>query len=203
MSPVPRAGRGDAPPTEAERLRRRVLWTMPTGLYLVGSGHGSRVNLMTANWVMQVATDPVLVAVAVEHDAVTAALVADGGAFAVSILDRADRSVVRRFVKPVTDVARDQSGRLAALAGEAVVEVGGLPVLARALAFLRCEVRHRVEWDAAGPGGGSRASHLMFAGEVVEAGFGPGRPEGGEGVAGADASGEVLRMEDTRMHYGG
>jgi len=29
---------------------------MPTGLYLVGSRAGDQANLMTANWVMQVAT---------------------------------------------------------------------------------------------------------------------------------------------------
>ena len=40
-----------------DRLRRRVLWSMPTGLFVVGSRHGDRRNLMTANWVMQVATD--------------------------------------------------------------------------------------------------------------------------------------------------
>jgi flavin reductase (DIM6/NTAB) family NADH-FMN oxidoreductase RutF len=42
---------------------------MPTGLYLVGSRSGDEANPMTANWVMQVATAPVLVAVSIEAGA--------------------------------------------------------------------------------------------------------------------------------------
>ena len=52
-------------PEEYDRLRRRVLWSLPTGLFVVGSRAGARRNLMTCNWVMQVATTPKLVAVAV------------------------------------------------------------------------------------------------------------------------------------------
>ena len=60
---------------------------------------------MTANLVVQVCMEPKLVGVALEHDSVTAGLVSAGGGFTVSLLARADRDVVRRFVKPVTDVA--------------------------------------------------------------------------------------------------
>ena len=35
-------------PDEYDRLRRRVLWSMPTGLFVVGSRAGDRRNLMTA-----------------------------------------------------------------------------------------------------------------------------------------------------------
>ena len=59
-------------PDDYDRLRRRVLWSLPTGLFVVGSRAGDRRNLMTANWVMQVATAPKLVAVAVERGSVTA-----------------------------------------------------------------------------------------------------------------------------------
>jgi hypothetical protein len=34
---------------EYDKLRRRVLWKMPSGLYLLGSRHGERRNLMTLN----------------------------------------------------------------------------------------------------------------------------------------------------------
>ena len=71
---------------ELDRHRRRVLWALPTGLYLVGSRHGDEVNLMTANLVVQVCIEPKLVGVALERDSVTARLVAAGGAFAISLL---------------------------------------------------------------------------------------------------------------------
>ena len=53
---------------------------MPTGLFVVGSRAGDRRNLMTCNWVMQVATAPKLVAVAVERGSVTRELIEAGGA---------------------------------------------------------------------------------------------------------------------------
>jgi len=170
-----------------DRLRRRVLWSLPTGLYLIGSradqpdGSVQR-NLMTANLVVQVATDPKLVAVAVDATAVTAGLVDAGGCFTVSLLHRDDRAVVRKFVKPADDVEVDADGRAVAIAGHPVVEQAtGAPILAAAAAWLDCEVRHR--WPL--------GSHHLFVGEVVAVGG----PEGDIG--------EILRMEDTRMNYGG
>lgn len=175
-------GAGDPQDGLDGRLRRRVLWALPTGLYVVGSRAGDRRNLMTANLVVQVATEPKLVAVAVDAGAVTAELVAQGGAFAVSILAREDRAVVRRFVKPVADVEVDAAGRAVAMAGERVTEVvTGAPVLSRAVAWLDCEVRHRLPLG----------SHDLCIGEVVAVGG----PEG--------EMPPVLRMEDTRMSYGG
>ena len=165
-----------------DRLRRRVLWALPTGLYVVGSRDGDRCNLMTANLVVQVATDPKLVAVAVDDGAVTADLVAGGGCFSVNLLARADRAAVRRFVKPVADVVTGPDGRVVSMGGEVVTEaVTGAPVLGRAVAWLDCAVRHRLDLG----------SHRLFVGEVV----GVGGPEG-------DLP-PVLRMEDTRMNYGG
>ena len=46
------------PDEELDRHRRRVLWALPTGLYLVGSRAGDEVNLMTANLVVQVCIEP-------------------------------------------------------------------------------------------------------------------------------------------------
>ena len=97
-------------PDAYDRLRRRVLWSLPTGLYVVGSRSGDRRNLMTCNWLMQVAITPKLVAVSVERGSVTGALIAEGGGFSVSVLSRADRALVRRFVKPVKDVETDGAG---------------------------------------------------------------------------------------------
>jgi flavin reductase (DIM6/NTAB) family NADH-FMN oxidoreductase RutF len=161
---------------------------MPTGLYVIGSRARSdgaiERNLMTANLVMQVATEPKLVAVAVDAAAVTHRLVVAGGCFSVSLLLRGDRVVVRRFVKPVPDAAvlPDGDGRAISMAGEEVCEQAtGAPILRRAVGWLDCEVRRRIDLG----------SHGLFVGEVVAVGG----PEG-------DLPG-VLRMEDTRMSYGG
>lgn len=173
--------------TVDDRLRRRVLWSLPTGLYLIGSrarqvdGTVAR-NLMTANLVVQVAVEPKLVAVAVDATAVTCRLVEAGGCFSVSILHREDRAVVRRFVKPVEDVVLGADGRAEAMAGQPVTEQAtGAPILAAAAGWLDCELRHQLPLG----------SHRLFVGEVAAVGG----PDG-------DMP-EVLRMEDTRMNYGG
>jgi len=175
-------------PVAYDRLRRRVLWALPTGLYLVGSRaslDGSvRANLMTANSVMQVSVAPKLVAVAVDRDALTRRLIDAGRCFTVCLLARQDRAVVRRFVRPVAGVALGPDGRLSALDGEPVTEARtGAPVLLRSPAWLDCAVREAVELG----------SHMLYLGEVVDAG---GPPNGQEMP-------ELLRMEDTRMSYGG
>ena len=195
------AAGGPTDPEAFDRLRRRVLWSMPSGLFVVGSRAGDRRNLMTANWVVQVATAPKLVAVAVEADSVTRGLIEAGGSFSVSVLARSDRGLVRRFVKPVRDIVTDRQGVATALQGEAVVEVAlGLPCLAASLAWLACAVRTVIAWDglvADGPGEEEAgvASHVLVVGEVVAAGE-TGRPA----APGDDA---VLSMADTRMNYGG
>lgn len=182
----------------ADRLRRRVLWSMPTGLYVVGSRDGARANLMTCNLIMQVSTTPRLVAMAIESNALTRSLIVASGVFSVCILDRRDRALVRRFVKPVDDQRVDAAGTLVALGGEPVHEVvGGVPVLDASLAWLACRLRQDLE-----PGGdaGPSSSHRLLIGEVVDAG----EAEGREPAAGQEpVVREVLRMEDTRMNYGG
>ncbi len=179
-----------------DRVRRRVLWAMPTGLFVVGSRSGDRRNLMTCNWVMQVATAPKLVAAGIESGAVTRSLIEESGTFAVSLLARSDRGLVRRFVKPVREVEVDRAGVATGLQGEPVVEVaGGLPVLTAAVAWLVCSVRSVQAWDTAeGPGTGS---HVLVIGEVVDAG------ETDRLATLADGADGVLSMADTRMSYGG
>src|SRR5438034_10892572 len=82
-----------ADPEEYDKLRRRVLWTMPSGLYIIGSRAGDRRNGMTANWVTQVGFDPKLLAVSVEHGAVTHELIGEGAVFSVNLVDREDRAI--------------------------------------------------------------------------------------------------------------
>jgi flavin reductase (DIM6/NTAB) family NADH-FMN oxidoreductase RutF len=160
---------------------------MATGLFVIGSraviDGGDRVNLMTASLVVQVATEPKLIGAAVDTSAVTAALIGASGRFTVNLVPRDERAVVRRFVKPVTDIVRGADGAVVEMAGQVVREgMHGVPVLAAAAGVLECEVRHRLDF----------VSHHLFVGEVVNV-VGPAE---GEDVP-------VLRMEDTRMSYGG
>lgn len=160
-----------------DRLRRRVLWSFPYGLYVVGSTDGERLNGMTINWVTQVSFDPKLVAIGVEHGAFTHELLSAGRVFALCTIAREDRAIVRKFTKPV------EVDRAAMTLNGFPYRLGvtGAPILVQAPAFVDCEVRETVECGG----------HTLFVGEVVDAGF-----QQAEDTP-------VLRMEDTRMSYGG
>lgn len=166
-------------PDEYDRLRRRVLWKMPSGLYVVGSTDRSRRrNGMTLNWATQVSFDPKWLGIGVEKDAYTHELIVACGVFTLCLVDREDRAIVRKFTKPV-DVdldARTLNG-FEYFDGPAT----GAPVLAQSVAYLECEVRQPVEIG----------NHTLFLGEIVNAAFLK------------DEATPVLRMEDTRMNYGG
>lgn len=178
IGPYP-ASVGDDPDAQVDydKLRRRVLWTLPYGLYALGSRAGERRNLMTVNWVSQVSFEPKLVGVGIEKPALTHELVRDGWVFTLNTIAREDRAIVRKFTKPC-----EWDPAASTLNGFAVHDgTTGAPILDQAPAFLECEVRQAVELG----------EHTFFIGEVVDAGFQ------------ADEATEVLRMEDTRMNYGG
>ena len=173
VGPIPEGADAE----EYDKLRRRVLWKMPSGLYVIGSRHGDRLNLMTANWVTQVSFDPKLVGVSVEKEALTHELITEGRVFSVNIVSREDRAIVRKFTKPVeVDPVANTLNGFPFHAGRT-----GAPVLDQAVAYVDCELRQAFEVG----------DHTLFLGEIVDSGFQQ------------DEAVEVLRMEDTRMNYGG
>ena len=145
---------------------------------------------MTISWVTQVALEPKLLGVGVERGAVTHDLLVESGVFALSVLPRAERTLVRRFAKPVQDQTVDDQTGVGEMQG-AAVRAGptGAPILDVAVAWIDCEVRHALELG----------SHSWFVGEVVDCGL---LDQDTDSAAGTDQV-EVLRMEDTRMSYGG
>jgi flavin reductase (DIM6/NTAB) family NADH-FMN oxidoreductase RutF len=166
-------------PDEYDRLRRRVLWKMPSGLYVVGStDKGERRNAMTLNFATQLSFDPKWLGISVEREAFTYELISAGGVFSLCLVDREDRAIVRKFTKPVAvDLVAHTLNEFPYFDGP----VTGAPVLAQAVGYVECDVRQTVEIG----------DHTLFLGEVVNAGFLK------------DEETPVLRMEDTRMNYGG
>ncbi len=178
IGPYPESAQTEEQQIAYDKLRRRVLWKLPYGLYVVGSTDGAdRRNGMTTNWVTQMSFDPKWIGVGIERGAFTHELIAAAGVFSVCVIDREDRAIVRKFTKPVEV---DLAART--LNGFAFLErTTGAPILAQSVAFLDCAVRDRMEVG----------NHTFFAGEVVDSGFLK------------DEDTPVLRMEDTRMNYGG
>jgi flavin reductase (DIM6/NTAB) family NADH-FMN oxidoreductase RutF len=178
VGPFPAGVDNDEARSEYDKRRRRLLWTFPSGLYVIGAREGDRRNCMTLNWCTQVSFDPKLVGVSVEKTAFTHELIDAGGAFTINTIDREDRAIVRKFTKPVTvDLTASTVNEFPFHDGPAT----GVPVLAQAVAFVECGVRQTVDCG----------DHTFFIGEVVNAVFQKDEETG------------VLRMEDTRMSYGG
>ena len=167
-----------------DRRTRRVLWSLPTGLYVVGGGDirqtPKSANLMTVNLVMQVSTTPRVLAVSFETTSRTLQAVREFQQLSLSVLHRSDRAVIRRFVKPVIEgLVEGSSGP--EMAGEPVtVGLTGLPRLAGAAAWLEGNVVGETSFE----------SHVVVFAEVSASGE-------------SEGPYEVLRMEDTRMNYGG
>jgi len=178
IGPFPeRVGDDAEAQADYDKLRRRLLWTFPSGLYVIGSRAGDRRNGMTAIWVTQVSFEPKLVGVGIEKPALTHELISEGGSFTVCTIAREDRAIVRKFTKPV-EVDLDAR----TLNGFPFHDgTTGAPILDQAVAFVDCEVRQQVDCGTS----------TLFLGEVVDAGFQK------------DEATPVLRMEDTRMSYGG
>ncbi len=177
IGPFPDGADTDEAREAYDKTRRRVLWTLPYGLYVVGSRAGDRRNLMTLNWATQLSFEPKLVGVGVEKSAFTHELVDQGGVFSLCTVSRDDRAIVRKFTKPVeVDLAAMTMNGFAFHDG-----ASGAPILDQAPGYLDCEVRQRVD----------AGNHSFFVGEVIDASFQ------------ADEDTPVLRMEDTRMNYGG
>jgi flavin reductase (DIM6/NTAB) family NADH-FMN oxidoreductase RutF len=174
VGPFPEGGDAE----EYDKLRRRILWNMPSGLYIVGSTDGGeRRNGMTLNWTTQLGFDPKLLGIGVEREAFTNELITAGGVFSLNLLDLEDRAIVRKFTKPVeVDLGAKTLNGFPFHDGKT-----GAPVLDQAVAYLDCEVRQSVD----------TGSHTLFIGEIVDCGFQK------------DEETPVLRMEDTRMNYGG
>jgi flavin reductase (DIM6/NTAB) family NADH-FMN oxidoreductase RutF len=142
-----------ADPDDYDRLRRRLLWKMPSGLYVAGSRSADNTtrNLMTLNWATQLSFDPKWIGIGVEREALTHSLITAAGVFSLCLIDREDRAIVRKFTKPV-----DVDVEAHTLAGFPYFDgpVSGAPVLAQV------SVNHSPEVEALAVAARSSGCHL-------------------------------------------
>ena len=157
-----------------DELLNKVTWKVTNTLALIGSRAGDERNAMTASWITQLSMEPVLIGVAVDNEAVTRRLLADGGSFTVNLWDASDTRVFVKFSKPAVDDGSTLNGRAVRDA------TTGAPVFDEAIAWMDCKVRHQLDLG----------THTLFVGEVVDAAIN-------------DGEARAASMSDTRMKYGG
>jgi flavin reductase (DIM6/NTAB) family NADH-FMN oxidoreductase RutF/rubredoxin len=132
----------------------RALWTLSYGLYVVSARAAGRGNGQIANTVFQVSAVPARVAVAINKENLTHALIRDGGYFAVSVLAAtAPMELIGLF--------GFKSGRDVDKLAQVAVREGTHCPLVTEHALAVTEARVVGEVDA--------GTHTLFVGEVVTA----------------------------------
>ncbi len=122
------------------------------GVYVVGAAHNEQRDAFTAAWVMQVSFNPLLLAVSINPQNASYALVRDSGAFTVNVLKQGQLEIAQRFG---TRSGR-QEDKLAAVRWHP--GRSGAPVLDDGLAYFECEVTQHL------PAG----DHELVLGRVVD-----------------------------------
>ncbi|CAG4903923.1 unnamed protein product [Acidithrix sp. C25] len=161
------------------RDQRRLLWSLPTGLYLLGTNYDKAPHLMTTSWVSQVATSPKILMFSVEASSKTARNLDHTKTFALSILKTAQRSLIRRYVKgdQVVNFTED----LLEIEGNTFSLTSNLdPFVPDGVGVIEGQIQSKVTFE----------SHFVFFGEVTN-------------MALFDSECDVLSMADTKMNYGG
>jgi flavin reductase (DIM6/NTAB) family NADH-FMN oxidoreductase RutF len=77
-----------------------ALGHMTYGIYILTSRSGSEINGMVASWVTQVSYSPPLIMVAVHPNRYSHDLIKKGNAFALHVLDRSQKDMLKRFKGP-------------------------------------------------------------------------------------------------------
>jgi len=127
----------------------KALGEMPYGLYIIGSRMGDDVNGMMADWVIQVAFTPRLIAVSIENDARTLENIRASGVFTVNLLASDEMELAAKFAQPYYgskikgrgDPAKSEiHHKLDGVKYEPGPETG-CPILSNVLAWFECRVR--------------------------------------------------------------
>ncbi len=169
-----------------DRLRRRIFWAMPSGIYLIGSCHDKKINLMTINWVTQVSAEPKILVAGVEKSSLTMELIEKSKKFSLNFIQLQDKAVARTYAKAAVV---DFEGMKLSGNKFYFTKLLKVPVLESAVAYFEVSVIGITNFS----------SHNAVFGEVV----------GGEIVDESlkenqlEFSSKVLKMNDTKMHYGG
>jgi flavin reductase (DIM6/NTAB) family NADH-FMN oxidoreductase RutF len=114
-----------------------VLGRVPSGIYILTIGTGTRATGMLASWVMQAGFEPPMVSVAVKQGRYVCDWLTAGEPFVLNLLGESEQKLMKHF-------ARGFEPGTPAFEGLEITHCArGVPVLTEALGHLECEpVRH-------------------------------------------------------------
>ncbi len=119
-----------------------VLGRVPSGIYILTIGTGTRATGMLASWVMQAGFEPPMVSVAVKQGRYVCDWLTAGEPFVLNLLGASEQKLMKHF-------ARGFEPGMPAFDGVAIAHCArGVPVLTETLGHLECEpVRHMDSGD--------------------------------------------------------
>jgi flavin reductase (DIM6/NTAB) family NADH-FMN oxidoreductase RutF len=133
---------------------RRVYGCFPTGVTVVTCRVGSRTHGITVNSFTSLSLDPPLVLVCIDRNAIAFDMIPEAGAFAVNVLNEAQRRICDYFAKRLAPDPNDEFAEIPHRLGSS-----GAPLVDGAVATIDCRLTARY------PGG----DHEIFIGEVIDA----------------------------------
>jgi flavin reductase (DIM6/NTAB) family NADH-FMN oxidoreductase RutF len=174
--------------SDDDERRRRVVWTVPTPLGVLGTTNAADVpHLMTISWFIPVANDPSQILFSLEATSRSATNLRERPVATISLLHRENRSLARQFVKTHMDEVVDPEhprfhGVDVVKATNSTYYLGdAAAVLSGSVSFLRELSTHSL-WLLA-------VEEIGATNEVLD------------GAASAHAT-PILGVHDTRMNYG-
>ena len=129
-----------------------ALGQMTYGIYVLTTRVDDIINGMIASWVTQVSYEPPLIAVAVHPNRYSHDLVEKSRSFALHILDRSQKDLLKTFKGP------DPEKKFSTISWEP--GRAGSPIIKDCLAWFELTVEERLT-----PG-----NHTLFIGEVIDGG---------------------------------
>jgi flavin reductase (DIM6/NTAB) family NADH-FMN oxidoreductase RutF len=122
------------------------------GVYIIGVAHGAQRDAFTASAIMQASYDPLMLALAINPEHASYALLRAGRTFSVAVLEQQQLELARRFGTTAPGSA-DKMHSVAWRIGKR-----GAPIVDSALAFFDCAVQAEM------PAG----DHRIVLGQVID-----------------------------------
>ncbi|HKZ70728.1 MAG TPA: flavin reductase family protein [Anaerolineales bacterium] len=135
--------------------KKTVLRLFTYGLFAVTAKDGAGAHGMLANWITQIAFEPPMLALAVEHDSHMRTLIDMHGAFVVNVLESGQRELAGQLGKTFAkhpDKFKDLSWKPGPVTGSPIMEAG--------LGWVECRVTEEM----------TTGDHILYIAEVAEAG---------------------------------
>ena len=150
-----------------------ILKRLNYGIYVVTMGDGTKGNAFTASWVMQVSSEPPLIAVAVHNKHQSSFLLKNGGAFVVNLIGKGQDEVVKAYYGPAE--AGYNKLQATSVTDSPATKT---PLIPGAIGYLDCQIVDTVK----------AGNHSIFIGEVKASEL-------------DDNTTELLTTANSKMHY--